>query len=299
MEQLHNHAERKESFNHLKDIEIKEVLLGNEVRAVIMPNIHTDICRRTPLHEHNAPKQNTLSIFTSESGLSNYGPMGPDTLRKDVGEYFRMMNFEEMATILTSENSTLTYIRSQLLISYLLKAHIRDYDSLGKKKSFHDGGWGGIMTDHIVRLDQQHLYVSSWAEQQPKSQFSGDDSHTGFFVEKEQVEHTKIFNLERIFREYDPLQLSLKQVNKYCPDLVEELFGGEFEELPNFIQISTFDLPHGDIQPNQWQPLSLSLSLGSEKSIYSHSKQLNRFNILGTCIGADGRFAGRAWWISK
>lgn len=289
--------EQKEQLKDFSNIEVKEILLEGTPRAVIMPTIHADInIWRESIRE---PYKNTLSLFKSEWGLSNLSPMGPDTVRPEIAEHFRMMELDEIVGILDSKDREVAKARSQLLMGYLLDSHLGLPDA---PHNPHSGGWGGIMTNHAIRMTNHVLELAGCDELGLKRKYRGDDSLDGLYSAYEQKANIKAYDLNRLYSKYSPPEVTLKQIDKCCPDFIEELFKKEFEELPPFLQDAFFDLPSEEDSPDSWQPLSLALHLQLKTPTNSRSLKLSHgaIEVASACIGSMNRdYAGRAWWISK
>lgn len=292
-----NEVEQKEQCKDLSNIEVQEVLLDGINRAIIMPQIVTNIRRRNG--SFTDPAKDEVSIFKSDSGLSNYHPMGPDTVRPEIAEYFRMMHLDEIVSILESEQRDIANIRSQLLLSYVLGSHLRTTET---RISPHNGGWGGIMTNHAIHISGSTLELVELDKLIVKSKFGGDDGFGLYPTQRIGVD-TKVYDLSRLYDTYATPYVTLKQLDKCCPNFTEELFKKEFDELPLFLQDAFFDLPLGEEESVQWQPLSIALSLKINQPKYNQ-ESLNFTNglieIASTCIGsANQQYSGNAWFINK
>lgn len=297
MERLHE-TERKEQLKDFSAVEVQEVLLNGTSRAVIIPQMVTGICRRSG--QLMEPARDEMSILRSDSGLSNYHPMGPDTLRPEIGEYFRMMHLDEIVDILESDQRDVSNVRSRLLTSYLLSSHLR----LEEKPSPdpHNGGWGGIMTNHAIRISHSRLEMTELDKLAVKRKYRNDDSFEGLYPTQEDDVNAKVYDLSQLYSKYSPPKVTLKQIDKCCPDFIEELFKREFEDLPPFLQDAVFDLPFGEGDAMRWQPLSLALSLRIKKPAYGDSFNLSHSSVevVSTCIGSTNQsYAGNAWFIDK
>jgi hypothetical protein len=104
--------------------------------------------------------------------------------------------------------------------------------------------WGrSIYLNHGLRLERETILVYDRPDGKVEKIYNPCPGHR---ISDEVVPLS--FSLERLFRRYNPNAVTLKELDKSNPDLVEHLFGREYEELPAPFLTAQFELPPNMIE---------------------------------------------------
>jgi len=171
---------------------------------------------------------------------------------------YRHISLGEFSDLFDYNTTEKHEILGEIMLSYLLK----------KGFDLKDHNWMyGIYTNNGIMREGEDLIVFKDIDGKMECITENTyDTIVGYktknFIEK------KRFNAEKLFKECDKKDITLKHIDKSTPDLIKYLFSKEYEELPQIIQNSRFTLPPDylnlndkvwDKKCNIW-PISIDIS---------------------------------------
>jgi len=197
---------------------------------------------------------------------------------------YRHISISELSELLQEEDKDYKKrkILAEIFIDYLFERGI----DLKTHRWKH-----GIWVSEGIRRESQDLIIfkniDGKLEELTEAAY---DTTIGHKIKEGIKLDSERFNLERLFRKYGEQNVTLKQIDKANPDLVEYLFSKEYENLPLTIQNSNFILPPDTLNRNKtdeaniW-PLSLDMSLAfmpKDKKLgsfpyFKHRADIHRF----------------------
>lgn len=156
-----------------------------------------------------------------------------DDITCDIKDNFRHISMGEFVDLLKNDTKEKHVILGESLLAYFLK---RGFDLKDHKPKY------GIYTNNGIRREGEDLIIFKNIDDRIENiTESAYDTTVGYKI-NDNIENEK-FNVERLFRKYDEKNLTLKEIEKSNPDLIEYLFSKEYEELPEVVQNSKFILP--------------------------------------------------------
>lgn len=239
-------------------IKTAEICLFNKKLKIVLP----DFCFHF--------SENNKAYISSYNHLNPLGSL--QGFVRDIEKGYRHIYIEELAELTRCDTHEKSEIFAELLLAYILEKGLDLKDNLG----YH-----GIWTNNGLRREHEDLIVfkdiDGKVEDITEAMY---DTSIGYKTKiKPEGER---FNLERLFRKYGGENVTLKQIDKSNPDLVDYLFNQEYEKLPEIIQEAKFILPPNILKKETkeaWRecdiwPLSLdiALSLKPQKSAYFNSR---------------------------
>lgn len=123
------------------------------------------------------------------------------------------------------------------MLSYILERGVNvEEDYIGRSAIYLNDGLilNGDKLTIVKNIEKnvEEVIAYTWAE-----------LTVGYKIKDQSIVESETFSIERVFRKFDPENLSLKNLDKSNPDAVEYLFGKPFEQLPQPVQESSFILP--------------------------------------------------------
>lgn len=197
------------------------------------------------------------AIDATGGAVQEYGGIQKDYRHIAVAEIAELMNFHE-------NNRYRRKIFAELFLAYLLE----------KGLDVEEHSWQyGIFCSGGIRREGANLIIYKNIDRKLKILYNGWDMAIGYCIKEEAVTsiEQKSFGMERLFRKYDENNLTLKEIDKSNPDLIEYLFEQEYEKLPLYIQKAVFILPPDFLKKStsSWEwgksdiwPLSMDFSVG-------------------------------------
>ncbi|MBU3942235.1 MAG: hypothetical protein KKF74_04960 [Nanoarchaeota archaeon] len=201
----------------------------------------------------------------------------------------RNIYIEELAELTRCDTYEKGKIFAEFLLAYILEKGLDLKDNSVQY---------GIWTNNGVRREHEDLIVFKDIDGKLEDITAGKYGYkTKIKLEGER------FNLERLFRKYGGENVTLKQIDKSNPDLVDYLFNQEYEKLPGIIQEAKFILPPDILKKETMEdwlrecdiwPLSLDILLSLEPPIpYDPFSRMEISELVLKEVTIDSK---KYWW---